>query len=96
MNVENVYQYGNTVTLKCKFHDLEGKPINPQFVKIIFYNYRFEKINEVSVNSDPIDVGLYVYDFITENKEQKLYYEWYGELNGRPVIQRRSFRTRFI
>lgn len=89
------YQYGNTVRLDCSFHDFENNKIKPDLVKIIFYNYKYEIIFETVVPEGNI-VGDYFYDYITESKPQRIYYEWYGEINGKPSLKRGEFVTKFI
>lgn len=91
----STYQCGNTVRFECKFYDFDGNKINPDLVKIVIYNYKYEVIQEKVVDSS-INIGDYFYDYITEKKEQRLYYEWYGEINGKPSLKRGEFATRFI
>lgn len=92
-----VYQYGNTVRLECVFFDFQGNKVDPQLVKITIYNQRYENIfNETLGINNRKDTGEYFFDYVTENKEQKLYYEWYGEINGKPSLKRGEFMTKFI
>lgn len=93
----NTYQYGNTVRFECKFYDFDGQPINPDTIKIKIYNYKYQQVYMENLNSNnQIGIGDYFYDYITEEKEQKLYYEWYGEINGKPSLKRGVFMTKFI
>lgn len=93
----NSYQYGNTVRLECKFYDFENELVNPEIIKIIIYNSKYEVIlNEFLNTNNSKGVGEYFYDYVTEKKEQKLYYEWFAEINGKPSIMRSQFITRFI
>lgn len=93
----NVYQYGDTIRFQCTFHDFSDVKTDPQIVKIIIYNYKYEIItSEVIGGANKTDVGDYFYDYTTEKKEQKLYYEWYGEFDGKPSLKRGSFMTKFI
>ena len=93
----NTYQYGNTIRFECDFHDFNEQLIDPELIKIIIYNYKYEVIHEeiVGVNNKK-DVGKYYYDYTTEMKEQKYFYEWYGEINGKPSLKRGEFRTKFV
>jgi hypothetical protein len=95
--IMSTYQYGNTVRLECNFYDFSGLSVNPDFVKVVIYNSKYEVIfTETLSISNRSDVGKYFYDYITEKKEQKIYYEWYGEINGKPSIKRGQFITKFI
>lgn len=93
----NTYQYGNTVRFEVDFFDFDGQPIDPDMTKIIIYNYKYEIIFQETLGvNNRTGVGRYYYDYITEEKEQKLYYEWYGEINGKPALKRGDFMTKFI
>ena len=89
------YQYGDTIRFKCVFHDFNNTKINPDSVKIIIYNYKYEVLFE-SIVENSGEIGEYTYDFTTEKKRQKLFYEWNGEINGRISLKRNEFMTEFI
>lgn len=93
-NSINVYQYGNTVRLECTFHEFNGSLVDPDNVKITVYDSRYNKIFEG--NGIRIETGKYFFDYTTEEKEQKCYYEWYGEIEGKPSLKRGEFMTRFV
>lgn len=93
----NTYQYGNTVRFECDFHDFNGMPIDPQMIKIIVYNYKYEILLTQSIGlNNRKDIGRYFHDYTTDMKEQKLFYEWYGEIDGKPSLKRGEFMTKFI
>ncbi|AYP68273.1 hypothetical protein PQE75_gp206 [Bacillus phage vB_BcoS-136] len=93
----NIYQYGDTVRLSCLFRNFDGEKVSPSLVKVIIYNSKYEIIKqEILGLSNMFDVGEYFYDYTTENKEQKLYYEWYAEIDGTPSLKRGQFITKFI
>lgn len=93
----NVYQYGNTIRFESDFFDFNNQKIDPEVVKIVIYNYKYEVVLSETLNiNNKQAVGEYYYDYITEKKEQKLYYEWYGEINGKPSLKRGEFMTKFI
>lgn len=94
---DNIYLTGNTIRLKAIFKDNIGNPKDPDMVKIIFYNYRYEKIDEFSLGqSHKIGIGEYVYDYVSSDNETRIYYEFNGEIAGNPAIQRSGFMTKFI
>jgi hypothetical protein len=95
--MENTYLTGNTVRLTGTFKDINGALRDPSFVKVILYNYRYEKIEEFILGTvNKVGTGVYAFDYRTPNDEMKIYYEFYGEIEGNPAIQRSSFKTKFI
>lgn len=94
----NIFQAGNTVRLQCIFEDFDGNRINPETVKIIFYDNRYNVMHETLLGAgNRLETGLYVYNFRTSKEEEKMYvYEWYGEISGLPSLKRSSFRTIFV
>lgn len=94
----NSYQAGNTIRLVCTFKDFNGVKINPTNTKISFYNYKYERLQQTTLSiTNRLETGVYFYNYITPSTlEQRIIYEWYGEINGLPSIKRGSFRTVFI
>ncbi|UUV46205.1 hypothetical protein [Bacillus phage vB_BanS-Thrax2] len=93
----NIYQYGDTVRFECVFYNFEGEKIDPQLIKVIIYDQKYKELkSEVLTSVNKKDIGEYFYDYTTPKKEQKLYYEWYGEIDGTPSLRRGSFMTKFI
>jgi len=44
-----------------------------------------------------IEIGEYAYNYKTSStEEERIIYEWYGEINGLPSLKRSTFRTVFI
>lgn len=95
---KEVYQSGQTVRLSCEFNNFKGEPVDPEIVKVIIYDEKYNKITDYSLGANSkTDVGKYFFDYKTDpNKEQRVYYEWYGEINGNPALKRSSFRTNWI
>lgn len=93
----NTYQYGNTVRFDCLFFDFNGDKVNPDLVKIIIYNSRHEiLLEEIMKTENQRSIGEYFYDYVTEDKKQTVYYEWYGEINGKPSLKRGQIATNFM
>lgn len=88
------YPTGTTVRLKCAFFDFNNEKVDPQLVRVLIYNYKYEVIEQLNATKE--SVGEYFLDYITTNKSQTFYYEWYGEINGQPSIKRDSFITKFM
>lgn len=93
----NTYQYGNTVRFEVKFYNFNGEPIDPNVIRVIIYNSKYQQLSSDSVGmNNRVNIGEYFYDYTTDKKEQKLYYEWYGEIDGKPSLKRGQFMTKFI
>jgi hypothetical protein len=91
------YISGSTIKLKCTFTDFEDKLVDPDTVKFIVYDYKFNKINEYVLTSENrIGEGVYFYNYTTPNTESLTYYEFKGEIQGTIAIERGSVRTKFI
>lgn len=90
----NHYQYGNTVKFEGVFYNEQGEKVNPEIVKIIIYDERYKMVFEQVINN--VSLGTYVYRYETPKKEQKMYYEWYGVLDGLPTIKRKPFIVKFV
>jgi hypothetical protein len=92
------YQAGNTVYLECTFKDLNGTKVNPDNVKVIFYDYRYVVIDEFLLDeNNRSETGVYFFNYVTPNDDEKrIIYEWQGIVNGFPSLKRGSFRTVFI
>lgn len=89
-----VYQYGSTVRLECTFYNFENEIIDPSLVRVKVYDYKYNVIlDEIGTK---ITTGKYLYDFVIPPKEQKLIYEWYGEIDGKPSIKRAEFIAKFV
>lgn len=93
----NKYQSGSTVRLQCEFYDFEGKYIDPELTKITIYDSNRRVIYSQTLTSeDKKSVGKYYVDYVTDKREQRLYYEWYGVVNGKPSLERGIIATTFI
>lgn len=90
----NSYPYGTTIRLECVFRDFEGNLRDPELVKVKIYDYRYNILIEESGNKQA--EGTYFFDYVTPDKAQQLFYEWYGEIEGKPTLKRGEFSTRFM
>lgn len=93
------YLMGNTLRIIARFRDFDNKLTDPQLVKFILYDHRYNKIEEhVLSDANRIEKGIYFYDYVinNDNKSRTYYYEFYGEIGGKPSLNRGSFRARFI
>lgn len=95
--MNGTYQTGNTVRLSATFRDIQEKLVDPDLVKIIIYNVKYEKIEEYLLDSiRKISKGNYVLDYRLPDKPLTIYYEWYGEISGNPFLRREKIITKFI
>jgi hypothetical protein len=95
--VSNVYQYGNTVRLECDFFDFDNTSVDTQLVKVVIYDAKYEILSEIVLGEvNRKAVGKYFFDYTSGNTAQKYYYEWYGEIDGTPSLNRGQFATKFI
>lgn len=91
-----VYQYGTTVRFEADFFDFDGTATEPEMVRLKIYNSKYVVIHDELGISVQGSVGKFYYDYETEEKEQRLYYEWYAEIAGKPSLKRGEFMTKFI
>lgn len=97
MEKENVYLFGSTVRLFGEFYNILGVPTDVNFPKIIIYDYKYNKIQEVNLtNTNKSDVGKYFFDLVLDHKNKRIIYEFNGEIDGLPALDRNSFTTKFI
>ncbi|MFZ7103346.1 MAG: hypothetical protein ACOWWO_11925 [Peptococcaceae bacterium] len=90
------YQTGNTVRLQCTFKNFDNIAVDPDSVKVVFYNDKYEKFEEFILNSaNRISTGNYFFDYIAD-EEKNVYYEWYAEIEGTPFLKRSKLSFRFV
>ena len=91
-----MFQVGNTIRLSCTFTDFAGRKVDPVIVKVIIYDVLYKKINECTLDSaNKLRVGDYYFDYVP-TKAGKIFYEWYGEIVGKPAIKRESLEVKFV
>jgi hypothetical protein len=96
---ENSYQAGNTVRLHCTFTNFSGVPTDPSVIKVRVYDQKYNLIKDNILSSDNRDdVGVYFFDYTIpmDFVNQKIVYEWYGEIGGYPSLSRGKFKVIFI
>lgn len=79
----------STVRIIGEFYSYEEKLTEPQNIKLILYNDRWEKQEEFVMSlSNKITDGKYFFDYLLPSKPQKLYYEWNAIIDGSTSISR--------
>lgn len=85
---------GNTITLSCMFKNPDGVISNPDIVKIRFYNYKYDLLDEFILGESNRRLsGEYYFYYTTPNESKNFCYEWYSEYAGKPILTRDLFKT---
>lgn len=96
----NSYKAGNTIRITAEFRDFSNVLSDPTLIMFRVYDQAYNQIGEYSIDltSMKSSTGIYFYDYtipITGYTNQKLYYEFYGEVSGSPSLNRGSFKVIF-
>jgi hypothetical protein len=94
----NIYDAGNTIRLQCIFEDFDGNRVDPTTVKIIIYDHRYRMLEQAILGSgNRIDLGTYFYNYTSpKDDEERIIYEWSGEIDGFVSLKRATFSTILI
>lgn len=95
-NSITVYQYGTTVRFEAEFFNFAGVATTPETVKLKIYDSKYVELTTENGIAVTGAVGKYFFDYVTPKKEQRLYYEWYAEIEGKPSLKRGEFITKFL
>lgn len=91
------YIIGDTIRCTVSFTNFLGQAVDPQLIKFITYDKWYNKLDEVSIgNQNKNSTGNYYYDFVIPSSEGEMYYEWYGEIDGKPSIDRKKISKTFV
>ena len=95
--MSKLYISGNTVKLSAEFRNLENMLIDAEFPKLIIYNYKWEKLEEITLtDANKEGTGKYAYYYPTPLKPTRIIYEFKGEMSGMVALDRGEFTTRFV
>lgn len=83
----------DTVRLCVQFRDFEGKPINPENVKLTIYDINQAVIEEITEEIVDLADGKYHYDYIATNSD--FIFEFSGFYFDKPVLSRQLVRVKF-
>lgn len=95
---ENTYFAGGSVRLKGTFVDYDDVRFDPTLVKVIMYDEDYVLLEEFTLTeTNKITTGEYFYDYTIDSADtsKRFVYEWYGELDTVPYVNRGSFMTKF-
>lgn len=88
---------GNTVRLEAEFTNLEGQPIDPSFVRVVIYDKQYREILNTQLGEgNKTGVGKYFFNFTTPINPSSYIYEFNGEMDGFPILDRARFQTEFV
>lgn len=97
--MSNIYLSGSTIRIKATFTDFDNIKIDPDLVKIIFYDDKYTKKSEFVLGEDNrLELGVYYFDYTLPSESynnKKFYYEFYGEYHGKIFLNRESFLVKF-
>lgn len=99
VHTSQIFLAGDTVRCKASFSDWDGIAADPDIVKWIIYDSDYTKIEEHTLSAaNKLSAGVYAYDYTipTSAIGKRFVYEFYGELGGKPSIDRDDFQVRFI
>lgn len=96
----NSYKAGNTVRFTAEFRDFANNLSDPTLIIFRVYDQAYNKVGDypVDLSSMKSSTGVYFYDYTIPSSgytNQKLYYEFYGEVSGSPSLNRSSFKVVF-
>ena len=84
---------GNTIRLRAEFFDFDGSKVTPDNITVKFYNREKEQIGDAQA-ATVVDGQIY-YDYVAANPEIR-FYEFSGEINGQPVVERDQLEIQWI
>src|SRR5437764_11793078 len=96
----NSYKAYNTIRITEKFIDFTNNLSDPTLIQFKVYSQSYNLVGTFSVDTISMksSTGVYFYDYTipaTGYTNQKMYYEFYGEVSGSPSLNRGSFKVIF-
>ncbi|OUS70312.1 hypothetical protein B1748_29190 [Paenibacillus sp. MY03] len=89
-------QRGNTVRLMATFRDWDDDPIDPDIVKVIIYDRKWQQLSDNELGpGNRIETGQYFYDHMPD-QTGTFYVEWHGRISGQPSLYRDTLTVRDI
>lgn len=88
---------GDTVRLQCHFKSFEGKPIDPEDVRLTIYKSDQTQVKQFILDdTNKIDVGIYYYDYTPAVELNEFIFEFGGMVNNHPIIARDIVQVKFV
>ena len=95
-----VYNTGTSVRLYCNFrrNDKESLQVNPEEVKIVFMNTRYQELESVTLDSEThtTEEGAWFYDYTLPNEEMTIIYEWVAIYQNSENFKRSEINAVFV
>ena len=91
---------GNTIRMQIAFKTFAGgvPSSDPLNIKLTIYDNEGTKVLEVvyPTNIVRVSMGVFYYDFVVPAGTSYLTYEWYGELETKPVVDRGIITREYV
>lgn len=82
------YLRGTAVRLEGYFYDWDDKAVIPSLITLKIYNSIWAQIESISVSPENRAAdGAFYYDYVFDDAGT-FYYEWVGEIDGTPSLDR--------
>lgn len=87
---------GSTIRFEATFKNFSKQLTDPELVKFIIYTDKYDKIDEFSANK--LSLGKFYYDYTVNaiDSGKTFIGEMYGEINGKPSLDREQFSVTFV
>lgn len=84
-------QNGDTVTLKAKFHSIDGEPANISNPKVIIYDNNRNILDEFTENIAHLETGIYSFQYtIPDDIWGYVEFEFSGTIDDKPAKRRKK------
>lgn len=77
---------GDTVRLKAEFRNFEGELVEVMFPELNIYDASRKKLDSFEPTEEK--EGKYYHDYTIPNIPGPIYFEFKGELDGKPIVGR--------
>ena len=87
---------GDTIRLKGEFKDFDGVYVDPANVALKIYAGNKKQLGE-DITPDRVGLGKYQYDYVIPGDViGPLYFEFSGEIDGKPILGRATIDKRWV
>lgn len=87
---------GDTIRLKAEFKDFNGVYVDPDDVVLKIYAGNKKQLGE-DITPDRVGLGKYQYDYVVpEDVIGPLYFEFSGEIDGKPILGRAALERTWL
>jgi hypothetical protein len=86
---------GDTIRLKASFYNWNGNLVDPEEITVSFFDSNKSRIGEevpLNLTAAKESAGIYHYDYIVPSGHSRIYFEFKGEIDGKPSVERGELR----